>query len=130
MVVELSRRLRSLPRRRFGGRPREAARARSGRLLAQGRRAPGVRFVLAGSGDGQGAGGVSGHGADDAGPQPVGSGGHLWGDGGLEGAQGQRSGRQSPSRDRALVRSEEHTSELQSLMLTSYAVFCLLKKNL
>src|SRR3546814_10036085 len=29
----------------------------------------------------------------------------------------------------ALVRSEEHTSELQSLMRTSYAVFCLKKKN-
>src|SRR3546814_3546133 len=29
----------------------------------------------------------------------------------------------------ALVRSEEHTSELQSLMRISYAVFCLTKKN-
>src|SRR3546814_1470937 len=28
-----------------------------------------------------------------------------------------------------LWRSEEHTSELQSLMRTSYAVFCLKKKN-
>src|SRR3546814_10502797 len=28
-----------------------------------------------------------------------------------------------------LSRSEEHTSELQSLMRTSYAVFCLKKKN-
>src|SRR3546814_8611091 len=28
-----------------------------------------------------------------------------------------------------LVRSEEHTSELQSLMRHSYAVFCLKKKN-
>src|SRR3546814_10602420 len=27
------------------------------------------------------------------------------------------------------VRSEEHTSELQSLMRSSYAVFCLKKKN-
>src|SRR3546814_8074498 len=27
------------------------------------------------------------------------------------------------------ARSEEHTSELQSLMRTSYAVFCLQKKN-
>src|SRR3546814_8002103 len=27
------------------------------------------------------------------------------------------------------ARSEEHTSELQSLMRTSYAVFCLKKKN-
>src|SRR3546814_10313384 len=29
----------------------------------------------------------------------------------------------------AAVRSEEHTSELQSLMRISYAVFCLKKKN-
>src|SRR3546814_7341778 len=31
-------------------------------------------------------------------------------------------------RDDAIVRSEEHTSELQSLMRISYAVFCLKKK--
>src|SRR3546814_2833430 len=30
---------------------------------------------------------------------------------------------------RAVPRSEEHTSELQSLMRISYAVFCLKKKN-
>src|SRR3546814_3085048 len=30
---------------------------------------------------------------------------------------------------RARTRSEEHTSELQSLMRISYAVFCLKKKN-
>src|SRR3546814_10492082 len=30
---------------------------------------------------------------------------------------------------RALARSAEHTSELQSLMRTSYAVFCLKKNN-
>src|SRR3546814_1392682 len=29
-----------------------------------------------------------------------------------------------------LIRSEEHTSELQSLMRTSYAVFCLKKKKI
>src|SRR3546814_6737841 len=29
----------------------------------------------------------------------------------------------------AIIRSEEHTSELQSLMRSSYAVFCLKKKN-
>src|SRR3546814_9105447 len=29
----------------------------------------------------------------------------------------------------ATLRSEEHTSELQSLMRNSYAVFCLTKKN-
>src|SRR3546814_5521121 len=31
---------------------------------------------------------------------------------------------------RGLLRSEEHTSELQSLMRISYAVFCLKKKNI
>src|SRR3546814_5799109 len=31
--------------------------------------------------------------------------------------------------DWAVIRSEEHTSELQSLMRISYAVFCLKKKN-
>src|SRR3546814_9929693 len=31
--------------------------------------------------------------------------------------------------DRPCARSEEHTSELQSLMRISYAVFCLKKKN-
>src|SRR3546814_1019847 len=31
--------------------------------------------------------------------------------------------------DDAVLRSEEHTSELQSLMRISYAVFCLKKKN-
>src|SRR3546814_8959510 len=33
------------------------------------------------------------------------------------------------SRSAACNRSEEHTSELQSLMRISYAVFCLKKKN-
>src|SRR3546814_8934060 len=32
--------------------------------------------------------------------------------------------------ERMARRSEEHTSELQSLMRTSYAVFCLQKKNI
>src|SRR3546814_10104155 len=35
----------------------------------------------------------------------------------------------SPARRRLMVRSEEHTSELQSLMRISYAVFCLKKKT-
>src|SRR3546814_10336763 len=42
------------------------------------------------------------------------------------------SGRHDPRPDRRCVRSlrsEEHTSELQSLMRISYAVFCLKKKN-
>src|SRR3546814_2976524 len=37
--------------------------------------------------------------------------------------------RRPPSSLRAVWRSEEHTSELQSLMRTSYAVFCLKKKT-
>src|SRR3546814_4489671 len=32
-------------------------------------------------------------------------------------------------RQKAALRSEEHTSELQSLMRISYSVFCLTKKN-
>src|SRR3546814_3533936 len=53
-----------------------------------------------------------------------GAAGHLPGDaqGGLRGAsRGLQTVRES--------RSEEHTSELQSLMRISYAVFCLKKKN-
>src|SRR3546814_9236758 len=40
-----------------------------------------------------------------------------------------RSARSARSCDRLGVRSEEHTSELQSLMRISYAVFCLKKKK-
>src|SRR3546814_5759486 len=39
-----------------------------------------------------------------------------------------RAARKYPAR--AAQRSEEHTSELQSLMRISYAVFCLKKKNI
>src|SRR3546814_1079873 len=40
------------------------------------------------------------------------------------------SNREASRMDRAnMQRSEEHTSELQSLMRISYAVFCLKKKN-
>src|SRR3546814_6932872 len=42
-------------------------------------------------------------------------------------------GKKKPDKDKAngggTVRSEEHTSELQSLMRISYAVLCLKKKN-
>src|SRR3546814_3826975 len=41
--------------------------------------------------------------------------------------QGARPGRLHEGK--RLLRSEEHTSELQSLMRISYAVFCLKKKN-
>src|SRR3546814_10889917 len=42
---------------------------------------------------------------------------------------GHRSDDFGDQRDPATGRSEEHTSELQSLMRISYAVFCLKKKN-
>src|SRR3546814_7110647 len=45
---------------------------------------------------------------------------------------GRRKPRARPRRDRRdrpVARSEEHTSELQSLMRISYAVFCLKKTN-
>src|SRR3546814_2365748 len=38
-------------------------------------------------------------------------------------------GRAAAEAQQSSVRSEEHTSELQSLMRISYAVFCLKKKN-
>src|SRR3546814_4015399 len=41
-----------------------------------------------------------------------------------------RAGSRNGRRSRAWARSEEHTSELQSLMRISYAVFCLKKKNI
>src|SRR3546814_8839797 len=41
--------------------------------------------------------------------------------------QGESESHYLPPRDR--LRSEEHTSELQSLMRISYAVFCLKKKT-
>src|SRR3546814_10307205 len=40
-----------------------------------------------------------------------------------------RAGRYDIALSYAQLRSEEHTSELQSLMRISYAVFCLKKKN-
>src|SRR3546814_2556253 len=45
------------------------------------------------------------------------------------GAERRKAGQDLRRRIR-LHRSEEHTSELQSLMRTSYAVFCLKKKTL
>src|SRR3546814_3121199 len=43
--------------------------------------------------------------------------------------QHQRDGRHRQHGAQASDRSEEHTSELQSLMRISYAVFCMKKKN-
>src|SRR3546814_5011957 len=50
----------------------------------------------------------------------------------LQFARGGVQGRAGAGRDyefHAVLRSEEHTSELQSLMRISYAVFCLKKKK-
>src|SRR3546814_9116743 len=47
----------------------------------------------------------------------------------LEGRGADRVSRAAVPTDPAPVRSEEHTSELQSLMRISYAVFCLKKKK-
>src|SRR3546814_4675590 len=48
---------------------------------------------------------------------------------GFRPTRGARRTRPARERARQLDRSEEHTSELQSLMRISYAVFCLKKKK-
>src|SRR3546814_4701810 len=53
-------------------------------------------------------------------------GGHLLAPEVLDGV---RAADHEEERDQAAGRSEEHTSELQSLMRISYAVFCLKKKK-
>src|SRR3546814_7768797 len=58
--------------------------------------------------------------------------GHAVGHGELGGVAGGRlvlGGQRLPQAVHQPFRSEEHTSELQSLMRISYAVFCLTKKN-
>src|SRR3546814_8179127 len=65
------------------------------------------------------------HGADVAAPR------WLWASAPTVGAHGE-CGNSRPISARSVQyagRSEEHTSELQSLMRSSYAVFCLKKKN-
>src|SRR3546814_9184116 len=47
----------------------------------------------------------------------------------IERLDDERGRREIPPGHKAQPRSEEHTSELQSLMRISYAVFCLTKKN-
>src|SRR3546814_9274504 len=47
----------------------------------------------------------------------------------LEGRDGPKDNTSDQRRLTNAVRSEEHTSELQSLMRNSYAVFCLQKKK-
>src|SRR3546814_2513959 len=51
------------------------------------------------------------------------------GSGASRASQGGGEVRGTVQRQHRAVRSEEHTSELQSLMRISYAVFCLKKKN-
>src|SRR3546814_1566452 len=56
------------------------------------------------------------------------------GAGGIAGNRARRTGHRreigiTPAPGTTTPRSEEHTSELQSLMRISYAVFCLKKKN-
>src|SRR3546814_5136749 len=54
----------------------------------------------------------------------------LWRlEGGARPVRGGYRARSGGHRDRGHHRSEEHTSELQSLMRISYAVFCLTKKK-
>src|SRR3546814_9480583 len=48
---------------------------------------------------------------------------------GLSHGQFSHAARAHPASETLIVRSEEHTSELQSLMRSSYAVFCLKKKT-
>src|SRR3546814_10248547 len=60
----------------------------------------------------------------DRGPGVAGPGGHELG---ARGAKG--DGKEPRRRNGGRIRSEEHTSELQSLMRISYAVFCLKKQN-
>src|SRR3546814_5018144 len=55
--------------------------------------------------------------------------GHFIGSGILAPAVGLNLNPSSPGRNLLPERSEEHTSELQSLMRISYAVFCLKKKK-
>src|SRR3546814_7899176 len=49
--------------------------------------------------------------------------------GGVAQGEDQREDQERQQHHRVELRSEEHTSELQSLMRISYAVFCLKKKN-
>src|SRR3546814_10208505 len=64
---------------------------------------------------------------DDHHPQAEAEAHHLSRGPGLEGAVGRRI--EHGEADPGDQRSEEHTSELQSLMRISYAVFCLNKKT-
>src|SRR3546814_7347235 len=62
-------------------------------------------------------------------PQHSGQAVELGGAEGAVGAEQRRRLRRAEADDGHRPRSEEHTSELQSLMRNSYAVFCLKKKK-
>src|SRR3546814_9899109 len=84
--------------------------------------------------------GVGGHGEGAGGERAARAAGRLSGHGFSDHGFGQRAWTSSlrTTRYRGFIRaslphrrrSEEHTSELQSLMRISYAVFCLKKKNI
>src|SRR3546814_2953189 len=93
------------------------------------------------AGDGARHAGISGHGADDAGRDEqthhaLGQNTHIKSFPGhgasFPSGTGRFEGRTSRARKplHEPERSEEHTSELQSLMRISYAVFCLKKKKM
>src|SRR3546814_10267045 len=62
-------------------------------------------------------------------PLPEREGKYLPASRGCRTARARRRTRYRARRNRGSARSEEHTSELQSLMRISYAVFCLKKKK-
>src|SRR3546814_2418519 len=74
---------------------------------------------------GAAVGGGAGRGALDCRPSERAADPELW----HRGAEGALHSAHLPRRARFLHRSEEHTSELQSLMRISYAVFCLTKNK-
>src|SRR3546814_9113917 len=118
-------------RRPADARIRGAARPARARVADQGRQAwPRRRRQHAVGGAARAVQCVRRHGerADVLGGVEAGGGRGAGGGGGLAGILGSRFS-EGPKPFSRLRRSEEHTSELQSLMRISYAVFCLKKKT-
>ncbi len=119
VVDEPLRRLRHVHAGGIGGRARASPRARAGRLLAEDPRASELRRLLARPGGGQGPGGPAAEGAGDAGPQPLGPGGHLRRHRRLQGARaeghGQRQGvpGHGPLVSRPGDRGRQHAGRLE-----------------